>query len=251
MAEKFTLKNSYKVEYQRLTFASRQELMTKLFFTLVADSPNRTYKDLIDELYRRLGIERTSAYRAAKKLNLKALHKDELLRLERARDEEALRMRHDGIKRDVPFTKLITEIKDLSWDLVHISRILVGTSSQMIDYYSMKIDQKFKEVGGVHNLSIDDSKQVENWSKHLKFYTEGIKDQLRPNQISSYLRMVGIEGAIQNGMDDIDQSAFTMQRLQEVFAEILGMTPIIGDPEKVEKAFSKHNEDMPDITGTR
>jgi hypothetical protein len=52
-------------------------------------------------------------------------------------------------------------------------------------------------------------------------------------------------------MEDIDQAAFTMKRLQEVFNEVMGDKSIIGDAERIEKAFDEHKVDMPDITGTR
>ncbi len=126
----------------------------------------------------------------------------------------------------------------------------------MLEYYAAQIEQKFIAVGGVFNISKDDANQIEYWQKQMSKYADSVKDLLKPSALSALFKVVGIEMAVVSGMENIDQAAFTMARLQEVFNEEMGKadgTPytIIGDGAAVDKAFEKYKEDMPDITGTR
>ncbi len=103
----------------------------------------------------------------------------------------------------------------------------------------------------MQTLTNDDTAEIEKWESQLRVYQEGIKEYLKPSAITNMMKTRGIAVAVTAGMEDIDQAAFTMKRLQEVFNEFMGDKTIIGDEGRIDKAFESYGEDMPDITGSR
>lgn len=246
------LKKSYVVDYKRLTRNEYQPFLTQLFEKV---TPLKlTFREVLAELARMVKLDETGMYRRAKLWHWKELFDSIKLKERENKAEAEIAALAPKLPAAAKFSDIIHEVKEFSFLMIKTNQQIANTHTQMIEHFTWKITQLIEEKGGVRNFTKDDERQIELYSKNVALHHDAIKEFTKPGQIASMLKMVGIEQAVPESMRDIDQHAFTMERLQKTFYEEMGYKPLFGDEAAITATFKQYDTEdtkLPDIKGYR
>lgn len=212
----------------------KKELLFKLYKDATGSTKSAKYKEII----KLTGVGERSLFDYCKegkwdeRIGLQADAQEVAEIAEKLVDNKKL------AKKDVAFSEIAGDIKDMCYAMVDASREMCRSNVMLIKYYSKKIEMLVEDAGGIDKLNPYQDQILIKYQNVIAGCKKQIAEYMHPANLTRMLTLIGMQGALGTMPDGVERDAFSPRAIQEALFNG-GMVTLLGKDKEVDEVIQQ------------